>query len=102
MDSFLDIPLVLVLFALFGIAVAVIAYLIGSSHGWQAGYEAGRADEITRSKPRIIQAKKDAAKIARVACLAELNRHDVSPEIARGFWDSMPPNTIADSTHNQS
>lgn len=70
---FLDWQLVICLFALFGMAVGAIGYFSGRCHGWEIGYEAGCADEITRHKPKIIQAKKEAANIARVLCLAQLN-----------------------------
>lgn len=60
--------------ALLCMACSAIAYLIGHRHGHECGYEAGCADEITRHKPKIIEAKVQAAKIARTLCLAELNR----------------------------
>lgn len=71
---FLDWQLIICLFALFGMAVAVIAYKVGICHGREAGYEAGRAEEITRHKPKIIAAKREAAGIARTLCLAELDK----------------------------
>lgn len=66
-------------FALFGMAIGVIAYFIGRSHGYEYGYEAGCAEEVTRLKPRIIAAKREAANIARVLCIAELN-HNGAPK----------------------
>lgn len=84
---FLDWQLLLVLFVLFGTAVGMICYIIGHSHGHACGYEAGCADENTRLKPRIIQAKREAANIARTLCMAELHRGD---EKAREFWKTLP------------
>lgn len=73
-QPFLDWQFFLCAFAVFGMAVGSICYWIGRGHGFACGYEAGCADEVTRLKPKIIQAKRDAGTIARTLCLAELNR----------------------------
>lgn len=69
-----DLPTLICFFLLFGMAVAACAYKVGHSHGHEAGYEAGCADEITRGKPRIIAAKRQAGIIARTLCLSEMNK----------------------------
>lgn len=60
--------------ALLCMACSAIAYLIGHRHGHECGYEAGCADEVTRHKPKILQAKVHTAKLVREVCLAELHR----------------------------
>ena len=59
-------------FILFGMCAGASAYYLGLRHGYEAGYLAGSANEITRLKPRVIQAKREAAAIARQLCMAEL------------------------------